>query len=391
MRLSFTTMETYQQCPLKFKFREIDKIKIPQTKETFFGSLIHKVLRMLHNTNRLVPPTEEEMLQYFSQNWKPELFVDEQEKSIAFSLGVKILKNYYAKNYPGQFQIVDLEARFEAPIFDGTETHLITGIIDRIDKLEDGSFEIIDYKTTKRMPGQKIVDNNLQLVVYHLGALNRWPTVLNDGRSVKLSLYYLQHGEKLSTFRTAKQLEETKEKILLTIDKIKTDISGGKFEALPGPLCDWCSYQKYCPLFKHKFKEKTPADEEIKRLTEEYFILKEQSDKNNGRLAEIKNIIGRYYDESGVERIFSDSGYLTRSAKKTFTYDVNILKDILEPIGRWQEVLMVDAAKLKNVITSLSSSKKRLIEKAKKIEKETKSIIATKNKITRSFGLRPQK
>ncbi|OIP79091.1 MAG: hypothetical protein COT61_04695 [Candidatus Portnoybacteria bacterium CG09_land_8_20_14_0_10_44_13] len=378
MRLSFSALETYKQCPLKFKFREIDKIKVPQTKERFFGSVIHDVLRMLHDTNRLVPPTEEEMLQYFGQKWKPEVFVDKQEEPIAFSLGVKILKNYYAKNYPGQFQIVDLEARFEAPISDGAETHIIIGIIDRIDKLEDGSFEIIDYKTSKRMPGQKIVDNNLQLVVYHLGAANRWPTILNGGRPVKLSLYYLQHGEKLSTFRAAKQLEEAKEKILLTIDKIKVDISSGKFEALPGPLCDWCSYQKYCPLFKHKFKEKTPADDEIKRLAEEYFALKEQSDKNNKRLAEIKSIIGRYYDEKGVERIFSDSGYLTRSSKKTFIYDAGLLRDVLEPIGRWKEVLTIDNSKLKNVIVSLSAVKKRLIEGAKKVGKETKSIMATK-------------
>jgi len=165
---------------------------------------------------------------------------------------------------------------------------------------------------------------------------------------------------------------------LLTIDKIKVDISSGKFEALPGPLCDWCSYQKYCPLFKHKFKEKTPADDEIKRLAEEYFALKEQSDKNNKRLAEIKSIIGRYYDEKGVERIFSDSGYLTRSSKKTFIYDAGLLRDVLEPIGRWKEVLTIDNSKLKNVIVSLSAVKKRLIEGAKKVGKETKSIMATK-------------
>ncbi len=380
MRLSFTAIETYQHCPLKFKFREIDKIKALQTKEAFFGSLIHKVLRTLHDTNRFIPPTEEEMLQYFSQNWKPELFVDKQEESIAFSLGVKILKNYYAKNYPAQFEVVDLEARFEAPISDGTEAHVITGIMDRIDKLEDGSFEIIDYKTTKRMPGQKIVDNNLQLAVYYLGAANRWPTILNDGRPAKLSLYYLQHGEKLSTFRTVKQLEETKEKILLTIDKIKEDLARGKFEPLPGPLCGWCQYQKYCPLFKHKFKEKIPTDEEIKRLTEEYFSLKEQSDQAIKRLAEIKTIINRYCEEQGVERVFTDSGYITRATKKTFVYDGKTLKDILEPLGKWKEILTIDTAKLKSIIVSLPLAKKRLIEKSKKVGKETKSLTATKTK-----------
>jgi len=69
---------------------------------------------------------------------------------------------------------------------------------------------------------------------------------------------------------------------------------------------------------------------------------------------------------------------LTRSSKKTFIYDAGLLRDVLEPIGRWKEVLTIDNSKLKNVIVSLSAVKKRLIEGAKKVGKETKSIMATK-------------
>ncbi len=380
MRLSYTALDTYKHCPLKFKFREIDRIKTPKTKEAFFGSLIHDVLKYFHNPSQLVPPTEEEILQYFSQKWDPTLFDDPQEEAIAFSQGVKILKNYYTQNSPLEFTIVDLETRFEAPILDKNEAHIITGIIDRIDKLPDGTFEVIDYKTSKKMPGQKHIDNNLQLAVYHLGITHRWPSILEQKKPVKLSLYYLQHGEKLSTTRTPEYIEETKEKILLTIDQIKNSAAAQKFEPQPGPLCDWCQYQRYCPLFKHKFKEKTATDEEIKKMVEEYFSLKDQSDKSAKRLAEIKTAINRYYDEQGIERVFSDSGQITRSEKKTFIYDGRALKDILDPLGKWKEILTVDAAKLKGIIVSLPPDKKRLVEKAKRVEKETKTITATRNK-----------
>jgi RecB family exonuclease len=380
MRLSYTALDTYKHCPLKFKFREIDRIKTPKTKEAFFGSLIHEVLKYFHNPSQLIPPTEEELLQYFSQKWDPTLFADSQEETIAFSQGVKILKNYYAQNFPLEFNIVDLETRFEAPIIENNETHTITGIIDRIDRLPNGVFEVIDYKTSKKMPGQKHIDNNLQLAVYHLGVANRWPSIIEQKKPVKLSLYYLQHGEKLSTIRTPEYIEETKEKILLTIDQIKNSAAAQKFEPQPGPLCDWCQYQPYCPLFKHKFQEKTPSDEEIKKMVEEYFMLKEQSDKSVKRLAEIKNIINCYYDEQGIERVFSDSGQMTRAGKKTFVYDGKALKDILEPLGKWKEILTVDTAKLKGIIASLPPAKKRLVEKAKRVEKEIKTITATKNK-----------
>lgn len=380
MRLSYSALETYKHCPLKYKFREIDRIKTPKTKELFFGTLIHDALRMIHETNRLVPPTEEEVLQYFSQKWDASVYQDEQEESIAFAQGVKILKNYYANNYPAQFNVVDLESRFEVPIADKGESHIITGIIDRIDKLENGIFEVIDYKTARKMPSQKIVDNNLQLAVYHLGIANRWPSIIEQSRPVKLSLYYLQHGEKLSTIRSPEHLNEITEKILATIDQIKASSAKKEFEPQPGPLCDWCQYQPYCPLFKHKFKEKTMSDEEMSALVKEYFELKNSSDTAGKRMAEIKNLANRYFDAQGLERIFSDSGYITRTPKKTFIYDGRALKEILEPLGKWREILTVDTAKLKKIIDSLPLEIKRKIEHAKKTDKEYKIISATKNK-----------
>jgi RecB family exonuclease len=378
MRLSYSALETYKNCPLKYKFGQIDKIRTPKTKEAFFGSLIHDVLKNFHNPSQLIPPAEEEILQHFSQKWDPTLYEDSQEETIAFAQGVKILKNYYEQNSPAEFDIIDLETRFEAPISDNNETHIISGIIDRIDRLPDGTFEVVDYKTTKKMPSQKYIDNNLQLAIYHLGIANRWPSIIEQKKPVKLSLYFLRHGEKLSTERTPEFIEETKEKILLTTDKIKNDIARQEFEPNPGPLCDWCAFQPYCPLFKHKFIEKTPAEEEIKQLAEEYFFLKEQTDKSAKRLTEIKDLFNLYYNERAIDRIFSNSGYITRSAKKTYVYDRKIVKEILLPLGKWKEVLTVDKAKLKGVIASLAPDKKRLIEQAKKVVKETKSITATK-------------
>lgn len=378
MRLSYSALETFQICPLKFKFREIDRIKTPQTKEAFFGSLIHEVLKILHEPSQLAIPTEEEILKIFSEKWDTSFYEDSQEEAIAFSQGVKILKNYYAKNYPAKFNVVNLETRFEAPVLDQGETHIITGIIDRIDKNEDGIFEVIDYKTSKKMPAQKFVDNNLQLAVYHLGIANRWPSIAEQNRPVKLSLYYLPHNEKLSTIKDFRYLSETKEKILSIIDKISADSQ--KFEPNPGPLCNWCQYQPYCPLFKHKFKEKELSDEETQKLIKEYFETKSRADQDAKRMSEIKGKINKYMDEQKIERVFADSGSITRSPKKAYIYDGKALKEILEPLGKWHEILAIDSTKLKKAIESLPAEIKRELEKIKKLEKETKTITATKKR-----------
>ncbi len=167
-----------------------------------------------------------------------------------------MLKRFYEKNAPWNFTIVDLESRFEVALTDEKtgETHILAGIIDRIDKLPDGKYEIIDYKTSKRMPSQDALNRDLQLSLYSLGLQKRWPHL--SAEDIKLSLYFLKHGEKLSTKATAETTEKTKEHVLKTVGDIQERIRSGKeFEPMPSALCDWCAFKPICPAWKHLYKK----------------------------------------------------------------------------------------------------------------------------------------
>lgn len=380
MRISYSALETFNTCPAQYKFQYVERIKVPKSKEAAFGSLIHEVLKMYHEPSRLSPLSEDELLKYFTQKWDPSVYQDSQEEAFAFHQGIDLLKKYYQANQDLTFNIVNLETAFEAPILDGSglsagrqEFNQVTGRIDRIDKLEDGTFEVIDYKTGKKMPPQKIVDNNLQLSVYHLGLVNRWPSFAE--KPVKLSFYFVQHGEKLSTTRNSQELEETKDKVLTIINEIKKS----SFQPRSNPLCNWCPYQPHCPLFKHKFnEEKTVDKEQINSIIKEYFEIKSQEEGNTKRMAELKEIINRYCDEQGIERVFGQEGYITRLPQKRFTYDSQQLRQVLEPLGKWEEVLTVDATRLKKVIDSLPYDLKKKIDQNKKLEREFRVISSTK-------------
>ncbi|HEB01553.1 MAG TPA: PD-(D/E)XK nuclease family protein [Candidatus Portnoybacteria bacterium] len=374
MRISYSGLNAFQTCPAKYKFQFIERIRVPKSKILVFGSLIHETLKFMHEP-QMVPSTEEQVLEYFNKIWDPTITIyeDSTEEAAAFEQGVKILKNYYAKNYPAKFNIVDLETRFETPILENpdSEMHLITGIIDRIDKLDDGRFEIIDYKTSRKMPPQKTVDNDLQLSIYHLGLVSRWPSLQKkEVSTIKLSLYYLKHGEKLSTSRTSQQLEETKQRILDLIEKITRE---EKFNPRPNPLCPWCQYQPYCPLFKHKYIQEID-DEQIKKAISEYFELKEKGKKNSQRLTELQKIINQYCDEKRVERVFGETGYITRLPQTRASYDENKIRQILEPLNKWTEVLSLDSIKLKKAVESLPLESKKKIEEAKLKAKESKTL-----------------
>ncbi len=381
MRLSYSALETFKRCPLKFKLQYIDKIKTPKSSEAIFGTLIHNALKLLHEPSFSIP-SEEDILKYITDNWDASVYQSEQESAIAFAQAIKIIKDYYAKNYPGQFNVVALEMPFEAPIKTQDETHIITGKIDRIDKTPEGLFEVIDYKTAKKMPPQEKAEKDLQLSVYHLGLVNQWPSILEEQRPVKVSLYYLKHGEKISSCRLPKEIDLTKENIIKIIEKVTQAQQQEKFNATPNALCDWCKYQRYCPYFKHKFKEEKLFfnDQDIKELINRYTSLKEQIDKNKKELEEIKNSLGKFMDQEGLERLFGKDGYLTRQVIQTFSYEPDLLKKILEPLGKWNEILKIDETKLKKILKTLPKEINEEITKSKKMVKEYKKIDLKKTK-----------
>ncbi len=365
MRLSYSSIDTYKTCPLKYKFSAIDLIKTPKSKEAVFGTVVHATMKFIH-TPGLLSPSLEQALDYFSRNWNSDIFKEEIEERAAFSQGVSIIQNYYRKNDIVQANIVDLESRFNIEV----EGHTISGIIDRIDKTEDG-YEIVDYKTAKKMPSQEKVDNDLQLSIYLLAFLSRYPKEKENLDKLKVSLYFLKHGVKLSSTRTRDQLENCKKDFLEIVSKIEEK----KFEPTVSPLCGWCGYQKMCPMWRHKFKEKRKIDsEEISKAINEYINLKSQLSTLKSDFAELQEKISEYMYQEGVERVFGEGGIIARLMRKTYKYDPDKLKAILEPLGKWEEILKIDGVALNKSIKALSSEKKKEIESAKILDKEIKSF-----------------
>lgn len=369
MRISYSALDTYQNCSLKYKFQNIDKIKEPKSKEAVFGTLIHGTLKFYHSPS-LLPPTLEDALDYFSRNWNSDVFEDEMEDRAAFSQGISMISDYCKKNNPADFNIVDLESRFAIPI----ETHTISGIIDRIDKTGD-SYEIIDYKTTKKMPSQEKVDNDLQLSVYLNAFLERYPKETANMDKITVSLYYLKHGVKLSSTRTREQLERAKSLFLDVISHIEA----GEFSPNVTPLCDWCGYQKICPMWRHKFKEQRKIDTaEINEAIEKYISLKAELASKKVEMAAAQGIIADYMQQEGVDRVFGESGVIAQTLRATYKYDEAQLRAILEPLDKWENVLKVDGVALKNIMPLLSPAARKDVENARVLDKESKSLTVKK-------------
>jgi len=62
----------------------------------------------------------------------------------------------------------------------------------------------------------------------------------------RLSLYFLETGEKISTTRSKEDYQEKKEEIIKVIEEIKNSNFKGKF----GPWCSFCEFNSICPIYK---------------------------------------------------------------------------------------------------------------------------------------------
>lgn len=373
MRISYSAFDTYRTCPLKYKFQEIDKIKTPKSKEAVFGSVLHDVMKFIH-TPGILSPSLDQAMEHFSNAWNPAVWENPDEERAAFTQGVKIIQDYFKKNNPADFNIINLESRFQIELPDANENHIISGIIDRIDKTDEG-YEIIDYKTTRKMPTQERVENDIQLSVYLNAFLSHYPKEKDNLDKIKVSLYFLKHGVKLSASRTQEQLEDSRKRFLETIALIKQD----KFEPQVSPLCDWCGYQNICPMWKHKFKELRKIDtEKINDIIGEYIELKSAMNISKDRLGKLQGDIAQYMDQEGVERVFGENGIIARTLRKTYKYDEKKIKEILEPLGKWSAVTKIDGIALRNVIGVLPFEVRKEIEKAKIVDKESSSLLVKK-------------
>lgn len=377
MRLSYSSLDTYQSCSLKYKYREIDKLPEEKSKEAVFGTLVHSTMKFIHEP-ALVPPSAEQAIDYFGKHWNGDLFENELEERAAFVQGVEMIQRYYETNRIAELNPIALESRFSIEIGnEDTGKHVIAGVIDRIDRTRDG-YEIIDYKTTKKMPSQDKIDNDLQLSIYLRAFLARYPKEWERLDKITVSLYFLKHGVKLSSTRTREQLEALDTTFLEVIRAIEA----GKFAPTLSPLCDWCSFQKICPLWKHKFKDapkkETIVKTEAEQAIDAFLALRSEITADKKRLAELQEKIMEYMEQEGVERVFGSTGIIGKSIRTTYSYDEAKLRELLSPLGEWENVVKVDGVALKTVLDALPETVRKQAEEYRE-KKESISLSVKKS------------
>jgi RecB family exonuclease len=341
MRLSYSSINTYETCPAKYRFQYEERLPTGTSPALSFGDSLHRSLHRFHDRPVPVAPSLEELHEILEGEWVSDGYRDPSEESVYLDHARQVLAQYHRENAPAFRIPAALEFRFTVEI----EGVAINGVIDRMDRIPGGGYEIIDYKTNRRLPPRWKVDRDLQLSIYYLAAREIWGVEVE-----RLTLYFLLPGERMSTVRTPADADELRRRIAVVAERI----DAGKFEPRQNPLCDWCEFQRRCPLFRHKYeKEEGDPAPRMSEIVDQWITLKREDWERYRRLEDLKSLINAFCEEHGYRRLFgSDGTAIDRRPQHVTAPDEARVRAILEPLGLWERVISVDPRKLSDLIES---------------------------------------
>lgn len=382
MHTSYSALNTFLTCPLKYKYQAIDKIRTPQSPEQAFGSLIHRTLKYAHSATEKGYPKKEAVVDYFSQNWDQESFPKEVSERGFFEEGLLMLGKYMDNiSDEEKKRSIATEHRFIVKVGD----HTLGGAIDRIDRTDSG-FEIVDYKTSRKIPPQKEIDNDLQLSIYLRAFITQWPSLferIGDTAKITLSLEYLRHSLRLSTTRTPDDLKKIDADILQIIDQVQAAEKQGNFEPHLNPLCDWCDYQKICPLWSHKFKKADirlqTSEKEMQDVGKKYILLKSKKKELENEIFELGEKINQYLEQEKLGQFFTEEGSVLRALRQTYKYDAG---EVINALKKWNKdpfsIMRIDGVALNKFAAGLTPEQKRELARLKKLDKQSFVLVVRK-------------
>jgi putative RecB family exonuclease len=245
--LSPSKVASFKDCALAFRFSAIDRLPEPPSPWATKGTLVHRALELLfcEEPAERTRPTALACL----QRARAEMATDPEfvglgldpEAEAQFAADAEVLVGrYFELEDPTTVQPIGLELRLEARV--GSLT--LRGIIDRLELDAEGGLVVTDYKTGKT-PGVIHEQSRLGGVHFYAFLCER---VLGR-RPSRIQLLYLAEPVAIVAEPSEQSIRGLEQRTAAIWKAVERACATDDFRPRPSPLCNWCSFQDYCPAF----------------------------------------------------------------------------------------------------------------------------------------------
>lgn len=229
--LSASDIDTYRTCPLKYKFARVFRIPNEPTLNQRFGIVVHQVLERYHQSGG---GSVDELLGLLDASWRRGgLGAGDEERQLR-GKAEAALRRYEERQRAEDGEPVWFERSFTFRL----GPHTLRGRVDRVDRLPDGGYELIDYKTGRPKTEAQLRDD-VQLSLYALAAREAW-----EVESPVQSYHYVLDDRKVPLPGDGVDRGRIGE----TVMEVADGIGGQGFEPTPSyAACAICDYRIACP------------------------------------------------------------------------------------------------------------------------------------------------
>jgi len=228
---SASKIKKFIECPRLFKYKYVDKIKVPFVPRIAFekGNFFHYALEKY-------PAPQVKPFNFNLSKRSDIIEYGKQLKTILNTPEIKELLTTDERNVREQWlNIMDTSGRIK----------VINGKIDYLRFISESEMEIIDWKTGKQWGNDATLEDP-QILIYVIWAFKTYPEI----NRIRTSYYYIERDEKVSyTFEREKDYEPLKQKIFNLINSIESEENFVKTEHR---FCHYCDYYNICQEENHE-------------------------------------------------------------------------------------------------------------------------------------------
>lgn len=250
-RLSPSSVTTWLQCPLRYKYGRIDKIQEEQTEAQALGNMTHETLEELFLSvgpgDRTIQTARTIMVNQWHQKWQAHaeevLGLSPYAQHMLRWNAWSCVENYFKLEDPNDIEPDGVEEE----VFGEIEGVPILGFIDRRISGPEGC-TISDYKTGKVSKPPYDRDKRLQLMIY----TELVESTMDEKVAMSELIYLKGKGSRVTYAPTEESRTEMRETVSSVWEELKTACETDNFTTNRTKLCDWCSFKGICPAWKKR-------------------------------------------------------------------------------------------------------------------------------------------
>jgi putative RecB family exonuclease len=245
--LSPSRLNRFVSCPLAFRYSYIEKLPQPATIYQLRGTLVHRALQILFG-NDARARTRAIAHAALDQAWE-EMATGPDAESLGLvgdgasrfvRDGHALVEKYFNLEDPTAVVTVGIELDLRAMHGDVE----LRGIIDRLDRLDDGHFVLTDYKTG-RSPRVDRARSSLAGVLFYAYLCEAVIGV----RPREVRLVYLADEVVIVEEPSDQAMRGLVQRATAVWHAIERACETGDFRANPSPLCKSCAFSDRCPAY----------------------------------------------------------------------------------------------------------------------------------------------